>query len=118
MTENSYVPFTHFLLVLPFCKALIYQNQDIDIDTVKIQIQLTFPSLQESLMLPFYSYSPFLPAHIPSLTPDNCQSALPLYVVISRMLYIWNHRACNLLDLVFFTQYDSLEIPPDCCMYQ
>lgn len=24
------------------------------------------------------------------------------------MLYIWNHRACNLWDLVFFTQYDSL----------
>lgn len=43
-------------------------SEDIDIDTVKIQI---FPSPQGSLMLPFYSYTHFPPAPTPFLILGN-----------------------------------------------
>ena len=35
-------------------------------------------------------------------------------LAISRMLYKWNHRICNLLGLAFFTRHYSLEIHQRC----
>lgn len=53
----------------PQCKTLVlYKNQYIHIDTVKLQ---TFLSPQRFLMLPFYGHIHFLPAPVPSWDPDN-----------------------------------------------
>ena len=38
--------------------------------------------------------------------------------VILRILYQWNHTACNLLRLMVFTKYKALEVHSDCCMCQ
>ena len=114
MTENSCVPFTHFLLVLPFCKALIYHNENIDVDTVKIYGKHFHPCKNPSCCLFIATLPSFLPTSLPWLLTTANLFFLYMFCHLKNVLYIWNHRACNLSGLVFFTQYDSLEIPPGC----
>lgn len=122
------------------CKIIVqYHNQDFDIDriyqfycTCVYLVLYTFITYRfiylppqsrystavsplDSLVLPLHSYIYLLP--IPPPAPNLWQ---PRIFSISKILsfhkcYKWNHVV--LLRLALFTQCNSLEIHPSCCMY-
>ena len=82
-------------------KLTQYHNQDTDIDTV-IRYK-TFSPPQGSLMLSFYSHNHYPLTPTPTLVPGSHKCVPHFYnIVISKMLYKWNHTLCKILWLTFF----------------
>ena len=84
--------------------------------TVKIH---SFPAPQWPLPSPSVQPHP-LPSHLPlHLILGNHQYVLLFYnFVNSRMLHKWNHTACNILEVDFSTQHNSLVICLGHCVSQ
>lgn len=77
---------------------------------VCIHVSTTLAKIEKSSLLEPHLCPP-LPKRIPpsALLPDNHSPVPHFYNVISRMLYKWDHKACNLLGLTFSTRHNCLE---------
>lgn len=89
---------TWFPSVVTSSKTIIQNhNQDTDVNTGKQPVGCSFVAI--STYPTASHWHPLIPFHFYNS-------------IILRMLYKWNHRACNLLGLAYFTQRNSPEIHP------
>lgn len=104
--ERSFVPLTQFPPMVTSCQTVIgYWNRDIVINTVRVQsISITMKSPHVVLLKP-HSLCSHPPPHQPLAATD-------LFIFLVLSFQEWNHTACELWGLVFFTQHNSLESHP------
>lgn len=78
------------------------------IENISITTRILFVALSQPLPLPFHLYH---------LTPGNVSISI---IVLFQKRKVTINRSLQYLTLwdFFFTEYNSLEIYPTCCMYQ
>jgi hypothetical protein len=81
-----------------------YHKQDIDVETVKMQII----SITTSILCCFFRAT--FNSLLLHLNLRQSLNSSIFYCVILRMLHKWSHTVCYLLGLAFVTQHHSLEI--------
>lgn len=99
-TQRSPVLFVQLPTIPVSCKSVaLYHNQDIHIETVKIQ-NISIDT--RICHVAFLQHHIFLTHHQDPLNPGNRCSVLHFYNIVTfRMLYKWKYIACKLWDLLF-----------------
>lgn len=107
-SKFSYALYPLLSVVIAHKSIAQQENEDIDIDTIKIQNISILTSILCAFMVAFTS--------ILSLTLGSHKSVLYFCNCIISRLYKWNHTVCKLLRVAFSQSAHFFEIHPGCCM--